>query len=88
LRTATWPALGSNVAEAELPALLIVKFTILEAAIFSGQDSIELFDKSEEFVPVLFYRDKGAQLLNALAVGFIHSGFTSRRPAIKTFVRD
>jgi hypothetical protein len=67
-----------------LPSLLIVKFTTLKAAVLSGQNLIKLFDKSEKCGPVFFQRNEGAQLLNALTVGFIHM----RPAAIKTFARD
>lgn len=55
-----------------LLALLIVRLCIFEAAIFSGQNSIELFHKGKECVPVFLYSNKRAQLLNALGVSFIH----------------
>jgi hypothetical protein len=51
---------------------LIVEFVVLQAIIFGGQDSIELFDENEEFVPIFFNGDKGTEFLNAVAVCFIH----------------
>lgn len=57
-----------------LVGFLVVKFTMLQAVIFGGQNSIELFDESEEFWPVFFYRDKRAELMNAITVGFVHKG--------------
>ena len=36
--------------------------------IFGRQNAIQLFDKLQEFVAILFHRDFGAKLLDTLAV--------------------
>jgi hypothetical protein len=51
---------------------LIIQVIYFEAIVFGGEDCIELFDENEKSAPVFFYRDEGAELLNANAVRFVH----------------
>jgi hypothetical protein len=55
-----------------LVALLVIKSGLLQAVVFGGQDSIELFDENEKLVPIFFHGDERAQFVNAVAVSFIH----------------
>jgi len=51
---------------------LVIEVIYFEAVVFGGEDSIELFDENEKSAPVFFYGDEGAELLNAIAVRFVH----------------
>src|ERR1700739_3302523 len=52
--------------------LACVGLVVAQAVILGRQDAIELFYQGEKFTPVFFDRDKGAQVLNAIAITFVH----------------
>jgi hypothetical protein len=43
-----------------------------QSFVFGGQYAVELLDKFEKFVPIFFCGDKGAEFVNAFAIGFVH----------------
>jgi len=51
---------------------LVIEVIYFEAVVFGGEDSIEIFDENEKSAPVFFNGDEGAELLNAIAVRFVH----------------
>lgn len=55
---------------------MIIQVIYFEAIVFGGEDCIELFDENEKSALVFFYGDEGAELLNAIAIRFVH-----RKPA-------
>ena len=61
-------SLGSS----RLVACLVVRFLFLQPLIFRCQDAVQLFDESQELLPVLLDRDKRAELVNVIAVRFVH----------------
>jgi hypothetical protein len=38
---------------------------------FGGQDAVQLLDKLQKFLPILFHRDLGAQVLNTIVVSLV-----------------
>lgn len=40
--------------------------------VFNGQDSVEFFDEFQEFLTVLFHRDKGTKFVDAVIVFRLH----------------
>jgi hypothetical protein len=46
-------------------------------AVLGRQNLVQFFDKNQEFLAVLFYRDEGTKLVNALAIRWVHNGVGS-----------
>jgi hypothetical protein len=44
------------------------------APIPSGQYAVQLLDELQKFLPILFHRDLGAKLLNAVTLRLVHKG--------------
>jgi hypothetical protein len=42
-------------------------------AVLSRQNSVQFFDQGQEFLAVLFYRDEGTKLVDALAIRWVHN---------------
>lgn len=45
---------------------------LLELLVAGAQNSIKLFDKGLELLPILFHRDQRAQLMNAVTLVLVH----------------
>jgi hypothetical protein len=52
-------------------ALAVTGLIFLKSLFFGGQDAVQLLDKLQKFLPILFHRDLGAQVLNTIVVSLV-----------------
>jgi hypothetical protein len=53
-------------------ALAVTGLIFLKSLFFGGQDVVQFLDELQKFLPILFHRDLGAQVLNTIVVSLVH----------------
>jgi hypothetical protein len=64
----------------ELVAFLVDGLLVLKPLVLGAQDVVQLFDKNQKRLSIVFLFDQRAELMNAVTVEFVHSNAAVLQP--------